>query len=124
MRYHLTNRWFFSTPPWPLKLLSIYIWGDALIIVPIWVGLLITFSINQLIGTIAIGFFLIVRALGEMMYWFHQQFGARTYRPHDFGLTRLDNHAIYIIYQLLATAQAILAAILTLSIVLYLLHRT
>ena len=46
-----------------------------------------------------IGVYLTVRSSGEMIYWFSHQFYERKYRPYDFGFKRLDNHAIYIIYQ-------------------------
>ncbi len=48
---------------------------------------------------VMIGAYIAVRHLGEMMYWFAHQFNERKYRPYDFGLKNLDNHAIYIIYQ-------------------------
>ncbi len=113
MHHHLlTNHRFFSSPPWPLKVLGIYIWGDALIIIPLW-GIILAFAlIDHHLGIRAIISLYGARALGEMVYWIHQQFGPRTYRPCDFGLTHLDTHAIYILYQLANMAQLIIALIL------------
>jgi hypothetical protein len=50
--------------------------------------------------------FVSLRGLGEMVYWIHQQFGDRKYRPNDFGFTNLDNNAVYILYQLIALLMA------------------
>lgn len=109
MRHHLTNHRFFSSPPWPLKVVGIYIWGDALVVVPLWALFLTLLSQDATLGTLAITIYYAVRGLGEMIYWIHQQFGSRTYRPYDFGFSRLDTHAIYIIYQLLGLAQVVIA---------------
>lgn len=64
---------------------------------------------------IMIGVYTAVRNFGEMIYWFGQQFYERKYRPYDFGLKHLDNHAVYIIMQTLAVAGTVLG----LGIVLY-----
>jgi len=51
---------------------------------------------------IVLGLFVAIRQLGEMIYWLLQQFGDKKYRPYDFGLQKLDNNAIYILYQTFA----------------------
>lgn len=104
-----TTHRFFSCPPWPLKLFTIYVWGDALVIVPLWIAIVIVLIINLKFGLMAICILYAVRGLGEMIYWIHQQFGAHAYRPNDFGFKHFDNHAVYILYQLLATAQITMA---------------
>jgi hypothetical protein len=85
------------------------VWGDALVIVPLWIAIVVVLAMNLQFGLIAICILYAVRGLGEMIYWIHQQFGAHAYRPHDFGFKHLDNHAVYILYQLLATAQMTMA---------------
>ena len=104
-----TTHRFFSCPPWPLKLFTIYVWGDALVIVPLWIVIVVVLAMNLKFGLIAVCILYVVRGLGEMIYWIHQQFGSRAYRPHDFGFKHLDNHAVYILYQLLATTQITVA---------------
>lgn len=53
-----------------------------------------------------------LRYLVEIFYWLGQQFGAKTYRPEDFGLKQLDNNAIYIIYQLISMAMVVISGII------------
>jgi len=85
------------------------VWGDALVIVPLWIVIVVVLAMNLKFGLIAVCILYVVRGLGEMIYWIHQQFGSRAYRPHDFGFKHLDNHAVYILYQLLATTQITVA---------------
>ena len=95
-----TPSWFYTETPFALKLLQIYVRGDAVVLLPflLLLGFIGFFSIRWMV--LLFGFFLIFRFLGEMMYWFLQQFGEKTYRPNDFGFKKLDNNAIYILYQL------------------------
>lgn len=101
-------RWFFTNIPLPVKIVTtIFIRGDALILVPVVAALILSYFISVKFGLIMTGFFVALRYFGEMIYWLLQQFSDRTYRPYDFGFTRLDNNAIYIVYQLLALAWTI-----------------
>lgn len=59
-----------------------------------------------------------MRSIGEMHYWFHQQHFDMKYRPFDFGLKKLDNKAIYIIYQVWAMNFAVIG----ISTILYVLY--
>lgn len=118
---NVTNSWFYSTPPVPFLFLTIFVWGDALVIFPFLVLILSAY----LFGLGSNEFFLIllgvcfaVRSCGEMLYWMHQQFGEKKYRPRDFGFTQLGNNAIYILYQLLVSVQAAV----WISFVIYILH--
>lgn len=98
----VTPKWFFSRPGFPSLLALMYIRGDAIVLLPFIAILLIIgiFSLKWMALLFAL--LLTFRSLGEMVYWILQQFGPRTYRPYDFGFTKLDNHAVYVIYQLLS----------------------
>lgn len=102
-----------------MKYLMVYVNGDSLVIIPFLILVLLFgfFSIDFML--ILIGLFVAVRCLGEMIFWMLQQFGARTYRPHDFGLTQLDNHAVYILYQLTNMVGVVLGAGLVIMIIYY-----
>lgn len=102
MRSSITSRWFFSDPGIALRVFLIFIKGDLLILLPLIVVLIGLTIWSVPFGLYMIGVYVSVRFGGEMVYWIHQQFGSRSYRPYDFGLRRLDNHAIYILYQLIA----------------------
>lgn len=106
MKLNISNDWFYSDPPPILKLLQIFVKGDSLIVAPILFLLLLTRLISLKFMLVSSGIFFSVRQFGEMVYWLLQQFSKTGYRPYDFGLKKLDNNAIYIIYQLLATSSA------------------
>jgi len=110
------NKWFFTETNIFLRFLTIFVKGDALIILPFLLFIL-------LIGLFSVKFMLLMylvfftlRHFGEMIYWFFQQFYDKKHRPHDFGLKKLDNHAMYIIYQTMALAWTTLG----ISLILYL----
>lgn len=102
-----------------MKYLLIYVKGDSLVLIPFFILVLLFgfFSIDFML--ILIGLFVAIRCLGEMVFWMLQQFGARTYRPHDFGLTQLDNHAVYIVYQMINLVGAVLGAGLVILILAF-----
>ncbi|MBP9814667.1 hypothetical protein KBC80_05800 [Candidatus Woesebacteria bacterium] len=95
----ITSQWFFTEVTFPLRFLLIFIKGDAMILIPFVLLLLLVgfFSIKWML--LLFGLYFAFRFLGEMIYWLLQQFGNRTYRPYDFGLKKLDNNALYIMYQ-------------------------
>jgi hypothetical protein len=95
----LNDKWFFSNTNSLYKLLLVYIKGDALIVLPIWIVILITSFIDWRFMLIEIGALLSLRGIGEMIYWLLQQFSDRQYRP-DNKFKELSNNAIYILYQL------------------------
>jgi hypothetical protein len=115
----INNKWFFETPAAFMKYLLVYVNGDSIVLVPFFILVLLFgfFSIDFML--VLIGLFVAIRCLGEMVYWMLQQFGARTYRPNDFGLTQLDNHAIYIVYQTINLVGAVLGAGLVILILAF-----
>lgn len=67
-----------------------------------------------------LGVYISIRNLGEMIYWFSHQFYQRKYRPYDFGFKKLDNHAVYILYQTLAISGVVFGIGVILFSILYL----
>ena len=114
----LNTQWFFSEVAWPFKAMLIFIRGDAVVILPFFAVLPIigVFSLRWMM--LILSLFVVFRFLGEMVYWIHQQFGDRKYRPYDFGLKRLDNNALYVIYQLLSLIWLVMGAGLFMGILL------
>ena len=100
----IDNKWFFTELHPVFKLLSFFIKGDLIVLLPLLILILSIglFSIRFML--IMLGVYIAVRNLGEMIYLFSHQFNTRKYRPYDFGFKNLDNHAIYIIFQTLAIA--------------------
>lgn len=98
--FDITPEGFFADTNKIFKLMQIYVRGDAIVLLPfIFLALAIgIFSVRWMVLIFCL--FLAFRALGEMMYWLLQQFGDKKYRPYDYGFKKLDNNAIYIIYQL------------------------
>ncbi len=106
------NKWFYSEMPVMGKMLGFFIKGDCLLLLPLVVIILILSAFSMRYGLVTLASYIIVRQLGEMMYWLLQQFGDRKYRPYDFGFTCLDNNAIYIIYQTMAVCGCVFGALL------------
>ena len=100
----MNNKWFFTELHPIFKLFLIFIRGDLLILLPLLILILSVgiFSIRMMF--ILLGAYISVRFFGEMIYWIMQQFSDRSYRPNDFGLRKLDNNVIYIVYQLISIA--------------------
>ena len=115
----LTDNWFFANPPKLLRLCLIYVWGDALILLPLSIAIAVICIFNLKLGLILVGSYIATRSFGEMMYWFFQQAGNRTYRPYDFGQSQLSNHAVYILYQTWNNALVILGVGITVYTVFY-----
>lgn len=69
---------------------------------------------------ISYGLFISIRYFTEIIYWLFQQFGPKTYRPYDFGLKKIDNNSIYIIYQIMSVIWTCLGIILIIFALLYL----
>lgn len=106
--FEIDNKWFFKELPPAFKLFLFFVRGDLIVLLPFLVIILILgiFSIKFML--IVLGLYISVRYLGEMVYWFSHQFNERSYRPYDFGFKKLDNHAIYILYQTFATVGTVL----------------
>lgn len=111
----IDNKWFFTELHPLFKIPAFFIKGDLLVLLPLLSAVFLTGFISIKFMLVVLGIYIAVRYLGEMIYWFSHQFNARTYRPDDMGFKKLDNHAIYIIYQTLA----IFGTVLGLSIVTY-----
>ncbi len=103
------NKKFFTDCPSYFKMIGIYVWGDSFIFIPFHIIIFIFSLISLPFGLLIWSIFFSIRSLGEVLYWFLQQFGDRTYRPHDFGFKHIDNHAVYIFYQTIMTVHATVA---------------
>lgn len=116
----ISNNWFYSNPHPLLRILTIYVKGDMLIIIPglIMIGILGFFSLKFMF--LIYGIFFSLRGFGEMIYWFSHQFWMKQYRPDDFGFKKLSNDAIYILYQLISTLTTVLGVGFVLWVILYL----
>ncbi len=113
----IDNTWFYTEMPWWGKILLIYVRGDLFMLLPLLlaIGVIALFSREQ--AVLAFGLLIIVRQSGELVYWLLQQFGDRKYRPTDFGLSNLDNGAIYILYQTFAIVGIVAGLMLVLNVV-------
>lgn len=114
----ITPSWFFTELSFPLRFFLIFIRGDAIILVPF---VLFTFAVGFFSikwMLLLFGVYFACRFLGEMIYWLLQQFGDRKYRPHDFGLKKLDNNALYVLYQLCSLVGMVLGITLVIGAVL------
>lgn len=118
-RNNMSNEWFFGQPNTFLRYLLVFIQGDAIIVVPFF-GIVLLFGFISIdFMLVLIGLYLLIRSIGEMMFWMLQQFGARTYRPYDFGFKNLDNHAIYILYQLIGMVGAVFGAAIIIMVLFF-----
>lgn len=113
------NKWFFSNPHPLLRFLLIFVKGDAIVLLPLVITILLVGFISTKFMFLLIGIYISVRYLGEMIYWINQQFGPKTYRPYDFGFKNLNNEAIYIIYQTLAIGGIVFGAAIVSFVLLY-----
>lgn len=114
-----TDDWFYSNPYPFLRLLTIYVKGDMLIVLPMLMGIGITGLFSVRFMALMYAIFFSLRGFGEMMYWFMQQFGEKKYRPDDFGFKHLGNDAVYILYQLLSLVTTVVSIGAIFWIVLY-----
>jgi hypothetical protein len=86
---------------------SCFVYGDLVFILPVTTVILLLYFVSIKFALLMTGSFIAVRYMGEMVYWIAQQFGPKTYRPWDFGFKNIDNNAVYILYQTMATSTAI-----------------
>jgi hypothetical protein len=115
----ITNGWFYSPAPFWMRFFLIFINGDIFFLLPVSVILLLLFFIQVKLGLLGVVLYVMVREGAEIIYWFLQQFGTKTYRPYDFGLTKLDNNAIYILYQTFSFSLTVLSSLCFVAILLY-----
>ena len=105
---NIDDAWFFrGTSAFHRNTSLSFINGDLLILLPLFLAILSLGIFSVKLMLLALGSFISVRYLGEMIYWIVEQKKPakdKTSRPYDFDLKELNNHAIYIIYQTIATA--------------------
>jgi len=119
MRKKIIDKWFYSNVHPLLKLFQVFVKGDGLVILPLFLILLILGFFNTRLMVIAFLVFFSIRQLGEMMYWIIRQLSKPTYRPDDFGLTNLNTKAVYILYQLFAIVGATVGITLLIYVLLF-----
>jgi len=104
----------------PLNIIGAFVWGDAAILGWFWLAVVIASLISDswfLFELIFLCFWLI-RALGEVLYWFNQQFSQKELEPPEqiwfYPLFR--NNSVWFIFQL--WWQCITAVVIVLLILL------
>jgi hypothetical protein len=114
----ISSGWFYSNPHPFLRFLTIYVKGDALIILPFLsaIAFLGFFSLEFMFFVYAL--FFTLRHFGEMIYWFSHQFWDKKYRPYDYGFVNLSNDAVYILYQLMALVLTVFWTATTIGILI------
>lgn len=115
----ISSSWFHADTKIYLKALQIYVRGDALVLLPFFILLLVIGLFSLKWTALFFCLFLVFRSFGEMIYWLLQQFGEKKYRPYDYGFKKLDNNAIYIIYQLTSLVTLVLSSGLVIFILQY-----
>ena len=113
------NKWFFSELPFFVKMFTFYIKGDLIVLFPLLLIIILLGILSLKFMLLMVGTYIVVRNLGEMIYWIFHQFSSRSYRPNDFGFKRLDNHAIYILMQTLAIAGVMLGLAIVFAVLLF-----
>lgn len=116
----IDSEWFFKDLPWFCKCSLMYVRGDLLVLLPFLLLLFFTVFISFRFLGIALGTYFAVRNFGEMIFWLLQQFGDKKYRPFDYGLKKLDNNAIYVIYQTISTVWVVVGILVVFYCVMYL----
>lgn len=90
------TRWLFP--------LGSFVWGDALVFSAFWtlVSVASIFAQDWLLFWLLFSVFWLVRSLGEVQYWFNQQFAAEKLdEPESLvGYAIFQNHSIYFAYQI------------------------
>ena len=119
----IDNKWFFKgSSGWHRNTSLSFINGDLLILLPLLIGILLLGFISLKLMLAVLGSFIVVRYLGEMIYWIVEQKKPakdKTSRPYDFGLTNVSNHAVYIVYQMIATAWIVFGIVIVFSAMIF-----
>ena len=118
-KLNFTKEKFFTNLPWYCKVFTLFVYGDLIVLLPFVVLIAASYLISFKVGLILSGLYLAIRYFGEMIYWPLQQFSNRSYRPYDFGFKKLDNHAIYILYQTFAIVLSTTGAGIVLFTILF-----
>ena len=104
---------FYSDTPWLLPF-GIYVWGDALVLGPMWLGLGIVFFFLSPVEIIRVltGVYG-VRSAYEVVYWINHQVANRSYLPPLFRQVKwIGPEEAAILYQLIHTVQIIAAVVI------------
>jgi len=103
---------FYGDTFWLLPL-GVYVWGDALILLPFWILILLVFLWSGVSGLALIRLYLIftaVRSAYEVVYWLLHQATKDTYKPPLLRrFTQLQPRDSAILYQLVHTCALVLA---------------
>ena len=100
-----------------LFIFGIFAWGDAVIFAPFWIIVsLITLLLQDwYLFLLIISVFWLVRSLGEMIYWFNQQFSTITRNPPNklpfYSLFK--NDSIWYVHQIFWQCVLVVSIILT-----------
>lgn len=117
----LTNSWKKKNPfglcRWFLPL-GAFVWGDLVVLGPFWliVSGLILWTQQWLMAWIIISLFWTLRSLGEMIYWFNEQFAInKRNKVADLLGHQLfgESEAVYFGYQVLWTVVATVFMLMT-----------
>jgi hypothetical protein len=102
----------------PFQFLGIYVWGDALLIAPYWLGTsLISLFLNDwLFFLLTISLFWVVRGFGETIYWLNQQFSPILREPPEkfWHYQFVKDDSVWFMYQVFSQIITITALLVTL----------
>ena len=104
----IDDAWFYTNPHFLLRFCLVYVNGDAIVLVPLSILIILVALFSIKVGLIMASLFYTLLGLGEMIYWLLQQFGKKTYRPDDWGFSEISNDAVYILYQIRALADMVI----------------
>jgi hypothetical protein len=97
--------------------LGIFVWGDAILIGLFWacVALVCLFINDWILFLLIFAAFWTIRAFGESIYWFNQQFSkVIRYKPEDLPFYfYTQNDAAYFMHQVFAQLVSVVALIFT-----------
>ncbi len=102
----------------PLTFLGIFVWGDALVLGPFWLGVSIIILLLQdwNLFLLIVSLFWVVRSSGEILYWIAEQFADKHRNPPStlFFYSLFKNDAVWFIYQLFWQCVLVIAIIASL----------
>lgn len=101
-----------------LGFMGIFVWGDAVALGPFWAfvsGLCLFFK-DFTLFLLIVSLFWSVRSIGEMIYWFNQQFSQLNRNPPERlkGYRFFKNDAVWIMYQVGWQCAAVLSIVCSL----------
>ena len=101
--YQSSKKKAFEETPWLLPW-GIFVWGDGVVFGLFWFIIsVLTFALNDWnLFLLIYSIFWLVRSLGEVLYWIHEQF-AKNHRnePKNLrGYSLVKNDSVYFLYQI------------------------